>query len=93
MLENKLNVLVYAGEFDMKDGPSSIYPWLTDIKELTEKDPYFFQRARQFYFTKDTNGKQIVGGYYRASTTTNFTFLTVPKAGHFVPTNYLKPTL
>ena len=33
----------------------------------------------------------IVGGYWRESEF--FTFLTVPKSGHFVPANYLQPTL
>ena len=32
----------------------------------------------------------IVGGYWRTSA--YFEFLTVPKAGHFVPSNYFSPT-
>ena len=42
---------------------------------------------------KDKDGNEIVGGYYRDSAKVPFTFLTVPKAGHFVPTTYLVSTM
>lgn len=63
-----------------------------NIEELNKKDPEFWNNARKYYYVKDKAGNQLVGGYYRASTKTPFTFLTVPKAGHFVPTTYLLPT-
>ena len=62
------------------------------IDEINTKDPDYWNRVRKFYYVKDNNGKSIVGGYYRSSTKTPFTFLAVPKAGHFVPNTYLKPT-
>lgn len=66
--------------------------WMRDIPEVNIKDPDYWLKARKFYYVKDNDGKTIVGGYYRSSDKTPFTYLTVPKAGHFVPQTYLKPT-
>ena len=76
----------------MRDGPVTMYDWMKEIKILNEKEPDFWDAARKIYYVKDYDGKQIVGGYYRESGTTTFTFLTVPKAGHFVPLTYKVPT-
>ena len=37
-----------------------------------------------------TDGSELVGGYYRQVNL--LSWLTVPKSGHFVPTNYLIAT-
>ena len=50
----------------------------------------FWSQARTTYWVKnatDPSGPLLNGGYYR-TTSEYFTFLTVPKAGHFVPNNY-----
>jgi hypothetical protein len=53
------------------------------MKDLLNLPDTFWSQDRKTYFHYDEDGKQKVGGYYR--NTGNFTFMTVPKAGHFVP--------
>ena len=77
----------------MRDGPVTQIPWMKNIKILKDKDPGFWDRARKIYYVKDENGKQIVGGYIRDSEELPFTFLGVPKAGHYVPNTYKRPTI
>ena len=35
----------------------------------------------------------MIGGYYREGVNSKFTFLTVPKAGHYVPTSNLDASI
>jgi hypothetical protein len=65
---------------------------MKNIDAVNKQDPDFWNYARQVYYVRDDSDKQIVGGYSRSSSKVPFTFLTVPKAGHFVSTTYLKPT-
>ena len=55
-------------------------------------DGDFWKKARKIYWVDDdsvtTDEGQVVGGYWR--NTTYFTFLTVPKSGHYVPANNYK---
>ena len=96
-IENLLGVqspiFIYAGEFDEKEGPAGQEYWL---RRLTFDDAGdFWKKARKVYWVDDdsvtTDDGQIVGGYWRNST--YLTYLTVPKAGHYVPANYYLPTL
>ena len=91
LLHNNIPLLVYSGEFDMQDGPSTQF-WMKSIPEVNIKDPDYWTNARKFYYVKDKDGNTIVGGYYRSSDKTPLTVLTVPKSGHFVPYTYLRPT-
>jgi hypothetical protein len=59
---------------------------------VTKQDPDYWKNARKIYQIKDENNNQVVGGYYRSSTKTSLTLLTLPKAGHMVPTTYLQAT-
>lgn len=52
------------------------------MKEMLKITPDFWQQNRKIYYIAD---KGEVGGYYRQ--TGNFTFITVPKSGHFMPAN------
>jgi hypothetical protein len=70
-------VLIYAGEFDTQDGPLSCEPWLRRLDIPDSKE--FWEQARNIYYLSDNT----TGGYYRQNSV--FSFLTVPKAGHFVP--------
>ena len=86
-----LPVLIYAGEFDAQDGPGTQNPWLKrlNIPNATE----FWSQARSIYYLWDEQlGQYNTGGYYRQNSA--FSFLSVPKAGHFVPswTNYYATT-
>ena len=77
LFERESKVLIYAGEFDTQDGPISCEPWL---RRLNIPDySSFWSEARSIYYLSDNS----TGGYYRQNSA--FTFLTVPKAGHFVP--------
>lgn len=92
LLIRGLPILIYAGEFDIKDGPRTQEPWFRNIQALQSTD--FFTQARKVYYIQDDKGNQLVGGYYKESMVGEgyFTFLAVPKAGHFVPTTYLVAT-
>ena len=83
-------VLVYVGEFDAQDGPAGQDYWINQFTFDNNED--FQAQARKVYWVDDplvtTDDGQIVGGYWRNST--YFTYLTVPKAGHFVPANYYR---
>lgn len=43
----------------------------------------FWTRTRNIYYFNNSDGEETVGGYFRSQG--NFTLITVPKAGHFVP--------
>ena len=93
LIAEKLPVLIYAGEFDAQDGPKTQEYWLRRLSFEGSED--FWDQARQIYWvdslTGDGDNGQIVGGYWRSSE--YFNYLTVPKAGHFVPANYYTPSL
>lgn len=91
--------LIYAGEFDAQDGPKTIYPWLCDLIDdlcgAKQKEIYWVQNASD---TSETP-QLINGGLYTTvkkdpskEDSGGLTFLTVPKAGHFVPNNYYSVT-
>lgn len=81
------NFLIYAGQWDNRDGPSTIEEWLvSDTKNF--KDLY--KQDRQIYYVNSTANGVYTGGYYRS--TGKFTFMTIPKAGHYVPTDVLEVT-
>lgn len=65
---------------------------MKNIKALNAQDPTYWNTARQIYQVPDGTGNYIVGGYYRSSSKAAFTWLTIPKAGHFVPATYLDTT-
>ena len=90
ILERGLPVLIYAGEYDIHDGPYGIEAWVKDM-DWIKSNPEFYDQSRQIYFFQDENdGEQKVGGYFRQYN--NFALLAVPKSGHFVPNNYFLPT-
>jgi hypothetical protein len=72
--------IVQVGEFDMQDGYASQVSWMKELLDLPET---FWSQDRKAYFHYDEDGSQKVGGYFRR--TGNFTFMSVPKAGHFIP--------
>ena len=83
-------VLVYAGEFDAQDGAKTQEFWLRRM-DFDGKDAFWSQSREiywvaQFEYPEATTPTLVNGGYWRTSD--YFEFLTVPKAGHFVPNNY-----
>ena len=74
-----MKMIVYAGEFDQRDGPVTQYGWMKDLLKLA---PNFWEQSRKIWYINDN----LVGGYFRYDPISSFTFLTIPKAGHFVPT-------
>jgi len=96
-------ILIYAGEFDAQDGPKTQEAWLRRLNFTGSEE--FWSQSRQVYFVKwneidPTTGQAgdgkdddgyVIGGYWRESD--YFSYLTVPKSGHFVPANYYTPTL
>lgn len=47
---------------------------------------------RQIYYVNSTENGVYAGGYYRRTPNGKFTLMTVPKAGHYVPTDVLEVT-
>jgi len=72
-------LIISVGEFDTRDGFKSQTKWMRNTLNLTDN---FWSQSRKTYYFEDNNQTKI-GGYYRSEG--SFTFLTVPKAGHFVP--------
>lgn len=84
------NILVYAGQWDNRDGPTTIEPWITNTFNFKAKDLYALDR--QLYYINSTTNGLYVGGYFRRTPNEKFTLMTIPKAGHYVPTNVLEVT-
>ena len=61
-----------------------MYAWMHDLRVLRNNNDAFWKQARKVYYIDDGMVNSTVGGYYRSDA--RFTFLSVPKAGHFVPT-------
>ena len=90
LFTNNKHTLIYAGEWDQRDGPVTHEAWLKNVPHLPTE---FFNLNRKIYWVPQGEG-YIVGGYYRQDPSDQkvFTLLTIPKAGHFVPTTMLETT-
>lgn len=81
-----VSILIYTGAFDMLDGPLTQPPWLQNLRSLSSDGGSLWTLPRKiFYVLNPTTQAYEVGGYYREDPALKFTFLTVPKSGHFVP--------
>lgn len=80
LIEANFPFIVMAGEFDMKDGAAGQMHWMKQT--LTSLNDDFWTQDRKIY-EFDAQGHTQIGGYYQ--TQANFTLLTVPKSGHFIP--------
>jgi len=49
ILSKNLPVLIYAGEFDMKDGPNTQEVWMRNI-QLLKENPTFWTQTRKIYY-------------------------------------------
>ena len=91
LINSKSPVLIYAGEWDAQDGPKTQEYWLRRLEFEGSED--FWSQSRQIYWVQNFTSpayQLINGGYWRTSD--YFEYLTVPKAGHFVPNNYFSPS-
>ena len=85
------NFLVYAGQWDNRDGPVTIESWITtQTSNFKASDLYALDR--QIYYVNSTENGVYVGGYFRRTPNGKFTLMTVPKAGHYVPRDVLEVT-
>ena len=84
-LSNGTPMLVFVGEFDMRLGPTN-HDWIKNLIRLKTPENSFFSQSRKIYYVPDGSGNYSVGGYYRYDPVTRFTFMAIPKSGHFVPT-------
>ena len=80
-LVGRIPLVVYAGEFDAKDGPWSVEAWAREM--VFPGSAEFWAQSRELYWLPDGR----MGGYFRAQRHTGLHFVSVPKAGHFVPAN------
>ena len=87
---NSPNILIYAGQWDNRDGPTTIESWLAaQTQNFRAQDLYAYDR--QIYYIPSAEGPQT-GGYFRRTSNGKFTLMTVPKAGHYVPADVLNVT-
>lgn len=82
LITENFPLLVMVGEYDMLDGYMGQTLWMKETLHTVDKD-FWVQDRKIYSFAADTGASTRVGGYYRQAG--NFTFLTVPKAGHFLP--------
>ena len=81
LIEDGINTLIYAGEWDQRSGPTTVESFLMNVPRLKDND--FWTQARKVYYVKKADSTFEVGGYFRSDKKQQFTFLTLPKAGHF----------
>lgn len=72
----------------------TIHPWLCEIIE-DDGDQHWCDGSQNVYWIKNAtqaeqSGELINGGMFREFG--HLTFLSVPKAGHYVPSNYYSVT-
>ena len=73
-------LLIYVGEWDIRNGFTSMEPWLRNSKYL---DPSIWEDSRKIYYVNDTYSKRVkVGGYWRSDPKSLVTLFTLPKAGY-----------
>ncbi|CDW77081.1 serine carboxypeptidase [Stylonychia lemnae] len=89
VLSADINVIIFAGEWDQGCGPAIHDIWIKNMKTVFLD---YWNLARKIYFVKGANEDYQVAGYYRSDEKAKFTFLTIPKSGHFVPTQQLEIT-
>ncbi|CDW84139.1 kex1 protein precursor [Stylonychia lemnae] len=83
MLYEDKPVLIYAGQWDQRDGPSTIEDFLANSRRQAKSTTPISQQPRQIYYVKQKDGTFIVGGYQKYDSDSKLTILTIPKAGHF----------
>jgi hypothetical protein len=58
------------------------------MKKLLRVQDWFWKQDRRIYYFNGEDGESKVGGYYQEYR--NFTMITVPKSGHFIPATYYR---
>ncbi|XP_039165421.1 serine carboxypeptidase-like [Eucalyptus grandis] len=84
LLEDRLKVLIYAGEYDLRCNYIGIFEWVEDMKWYGQAD---FKKSEIVPFAVDGS----VAGWEKAHGP--LTFLTVNEAGHSVPMDQPKVAL
>jgi len=85
-------VLIYAGEWDQRDGPTTVENYLANSKTQAKSATPIRTQTRQIYYIKQQDGTYTVGGYMKYDQNSKLTTLTMPKAGHFAPQTALQTT-
>ena len=86
------SVLMYSGMFDQTSGPLSQEEWLQQLTRLDFTKKALWKQARKIYFVKDSNGHDVIGGYYREDLNAKITLLTVTKGGNKVSATNVQVT-
>lgn len=86
ILDNNITLLIFAGNFDGRDGPYGIQEWMKSLKWGHMSD--FHSQPVQYYkYLSDDDGSLLIGGNFKRYK--NLNFLTVYAAGHMVPATQL----
>lgn len=62
VFSSKIPILLYAGEWDQRDGPSTMEEWLRNSRQIQQSTGNFWDQARKIYYIKQADGSFIVGG-------------------------------
>lgn len=86
ILDNNITLLLFAGQFDNRDGPYGTQKWL-DKLEWSGMDEFKASSRNKYFYVSDDNNEIRIGGNFRQHK--NFNFLVVYAAGHMVPATQL----
>jgi hypothetical protein len=85
LIEANHPFLVLAGEYDMKDGAAGQIAWMRKTLFTDPTNDFWTQDRKIYYYKVEGEDFSRNGGLYQS--TGNFTFVTTPKSGHFIPTD------
>ena len=52
-MPKNVSILVYAGNYDMLDGPLTHEPWMRTLKSLASDNGAFWNQARKIFYIYD----------------------------------------
>jgi carboxypeptidase C (cathepsin A) len=86
ILNNDINLLIFVGQFDRRDGPYGIQEWMKKLK--WDGMEHFYASSRNlYYYVSDDNDEIRLGGNYKQYK--NLHVLMIYSAGHLVPSTQL----
>lgn len=86
LLEEDLQILLFVGNMDRKDGPVGVQEWMKKLN-WEYMDDFHASSGNVYYYPSDDTGEPVVGGNFRQYK--NLHYLTIYSAGHLVPSTQL----
>lgn len=86
ILDNNITLVLFYGQFDLRDGPYGAQEWLRKMK-WDGMDGFNAASRNTYHYISDDNQEIRLGGNFRSYK--NFHFLVIYSAGHLVPATQL----